>query len=690
MGLTCALRHMISSWPPLPPKFVKKHLGNKILEDPLIKSENGGYLWKLKMKKISDHSYCLVDGWCNVVKDVGLLFGEFLLFIYVGSSVFLMHVYSVNGCEKILVPKIKVPSFKVVDYGSLARIDTRETITLENYDGSGKEMSVQSDKKSKSTSYYVAAGWKEFQRSNDISEGDKCVFKFITSEDKICLVKITKKKTPARPLAPASDMDRMPEEFVRSAGIDSKKTLTLRSLDGYEMAMPVQFDTQYGYHTKRYFLLKGWKDFVRASNISKGDKCVFKFITSEDKLCLANITKPPPAAEALETEVNDNDENENEDIEPVDDVDPFFVVTITTGHISRLYLPTDFVGLSGIDTKENIIMISLDGSESQMAVWKGKRQPASTRYHLTEGWNAFMHRNNISKGDKCVFKYITSEDKMCLAKIIKALATEVDVDDMDPSFVVTISITQKHMLRLPPDFVALARIDTKENIIMKSLDGNESQMAVRPDKRFKSARYNLSLGWVAFKQNNNISQGDECVFKYITSEDKMCLLKVTKASATEVDDGMDVEDDNDTDEDENAKLVDDADPFFVVTITTTHKTMLLLPTDFVALARIGTKKNVIIKSLDGIETQMALQSYKLRWSTRYCFSVGWRSFKRSNNISDGDECVFKYIKSEDKMCLAKITKKITRATQLPAERLSPDFVAIQQILQFMLLYPKFI
>ena len=112
---------------------------------------------------------------------------------------------------------------------------------------------------------------------------------------------------------------------------------------------------------------------------------------------------------------------------------------------------------------------------------------------------------------------------------------------------------------------------------MKSLDGNESQMAVRPDKRFKSAhiQYNLSLGWVAFKQNNNISQGDECVFKYITSEDKMCLVKVTKASATEVDDGMDVEDDNDTDEDENVKLADDADPFFVVTITTTHKTMLV-------------------------------------------------------------------------------------------------------------------
>ncbi|GJS55661.1 ribonuclease H-like domain-containing protein [Tanacetum coccineum] len=564
------------------------------------------------------------------------------------------------------------------DFVALARIDTRETITLKNEDGSEKEMTVESDKKRKSTSYYVAAGWKEFQRSNGISEGDKCVFKFITSQDKICLAKITKKKTLARPLPSAAEsplmevdaddvedddsMDdndaeddndkdededvelvdeddpffvvtitpthnrvlRMPADFVRSAGIDTKKTLTLRSLDGNEMAMPVQFDTQYGYHTKRYFLLKGWKDFMQGTNILEGDKVVFKFITSEDKLCLAKITKPPPAAEAQATPINDDDDkDENEDVEPVDDVDPFFVATITTSHKFRLVLPTDFVGLAGIDTKETIIMISLDGNECQMAVRKYK-QKLFTRYHLSDGWHAFMHSNNISQGDKCVFKYITSEDKMCLAKIIKARTKEVHVDDRDPSFVVTITITNNIMLPLPPDFITLAGIDTKENIIMKSIDGNESQMAVRLDKRFNSAQYHLSVGWVAFKRSNNISQGDECVFKYITSEDKMCLVKITKASSTEVDDGMDVEDDNDTDEDENVKPVDDADPFFVVTIIPSHNRMLLLPTDFVALARI----------------------------------VGWMAFKRCNNISDGDECVFKYIKSEDKMCLAKITKKL--------------------------------
>ena len=61
-------------------------------------------------------------------------------------------------------------------------------------------------------------------------------------------------------------------------------------------------------------------------------------------MCLAKITKPPTSAEAPATEVigdddKDENENENEDVEPVDDaddVDPFFVATITTSHKFRL------------------------------------------------------------------------------------------------------------------------------------------------------------------------------------------------------------------------------------------------------------------------------------------------------------------------------------------------------------------
>ncbi|GKC91126.1 DNA-binding pseudobarrel domain-containing protein, partial [Tanacetum coccineum] len=62
---------------------------------------------------------------------------------------------------------------------------------------------------------------------------------------------------------------------------------------------------------------------------------------------------------------------------------------------------------------------------------------------------------------------------------------------------------------------------------------------------------------------------------------------------------------------------------------------------------------------------MALNSYPFKKKQRYCFSIGWGAFKRSNNISEGDECVFKYITSEDKMCLAKVNKEKTQ-TSLPS------------------------
>ncbi|GKD84983.1 DNA-binding pseudobarrel domain-containing protein, partial [Tanacetum coccineum] len=139
---------------------------------------------------------------------------------------------------------------------------------------------------------------------------------------------------------------------------------------------------------------------------------------------------------------------------------------------------------------------------------------------------------------------------------------------------------------------------------MKSLDGNETQMSIRTYKQRRcSTQYHLSVGWPAFKRSNNLSEGDECVFMYTTSEDKMCLAKITKKENVElvencmevdaddnkdedndvelVDDGMD---DKDVDEyaklvdgmddknvKEDAELVDDEDPFFRVTVTPSHK-----------------------------------------------------------------------------------------------------------------------
>jgi hypothetical protein len=119
---------------------------------------------------------------------------------------------------------------------------------------------------------------------------------------------------------------------VRSVGIDTKKTITLKSLDGYEKEMPVRVGTKYHYQAKRYSLSKGWMDFARSTNISVGDKCVFKFITSEDKLCLAKITQVRPTQvddddDDVEVDNGMDDKDVDKDVElvdGVDDGDPFF------------------------------------------------------------------------------------------------------------------------------------------------------------------------------------------------------------------------------------------------------------------------------------------------------------------------------------------------------------------------------
>ncbi|GKF90958.1 DNA-binding pseudobarrel domain-containing protein, partial [Tanacetum coccineum] len=83
-------------------------------------------------------------------------------------------------------------------------------------------------------------------------------------------------------------------------------------------------------------------------------------------------------------------------------------------------------------------------------------------------------------------------------------------------------------------------------------------MSIRTCKqRHCSTQYHLSLGWPAFKRSNNILEGDECVFMYTTSEDKMCLAKITKKENVElVENCMKYADDN-KDEDNDVELVDD-------------------------------------------------------------------------------------------------------------------------------------
>ncbi|XP_076894245.1 B3 domain-containing protein REM9-like [Bidens hawaiensis] len=183
----------------LPSDFVSKHLNNKIQDTPIIiQSANGGYSWKLKIKRISDGGYCFSDGWDNVVKDSQLGFGDFLFFSLVDDLAFKLSIYSPNGCEKILPQKIggdsggdeddenyeknEDPWFMTIiatthtnllrfprGFAELAGIDDEGTMTVKNLDGKEWVIGMKLDK--------------SFRSSR-------------RSEEKLLLAKVTKNKRP--------------------------------------------------------------------------------------------------------------------------------------------------------------------------------------------------------------------------------------------------------------------------------------------------------------------------------------------------------------------------------------------------------------------------------------------------------------------------------------------------------------
>ncbi|CAH1417147.1 unnamed protein product [Lactuca virosa] len=215
---------------PLPSGFVHKHMENNIPDNATLRSVNGGYSWRLKIKKDGD-IYCFADGWKQVVEDTQLVFGDVLVFWLVGRSIFKLLIFGTDCCEKDFPPKIKLehdhdhihdeededddidgdagdPCFTMVlskkqnlalrfprEFARLIRMKAGRTISMKNLEGKEWPVRLLSEGVHY-TRYYLSKGWSEFRRDNDLCEGDACVFKYLRSEDKLCLAEVTKKRVP--------------------------------------------------------------------------------------------------------------------------------------------------------------------------------------------------------------------------------------------------------------------------------------------------------------------------------------------------------------------------------------------------------------------------------------------------------------------------------------------------------------
>ncbi|XP_076922466.1 B3 domain-containing protein REM9-like [Bidens hawaiensis] len=107
-------------------------------------------------------------------------------------------------------------------------------------------------------------------------------------------------------------------------------------------------------------------------------------------------------------------------------------------------------------------------------------------------------------------------------------------DDDDPFFKQLLTKSYKIRLRFPKEFARLVGIDGEGTMTLKNVDGREWVLGLRLDHTYSTKRYLLASGWKRFWRENKLSIGDECVFKFIRSEGKLLLAKVTKTKTVEV------------------------------------------------------------------------------------------------------------------------------------------------------------
>ncbi|KAL0332234.1 UNVERIFIED_CONTAM: hypothetical protein Scaly_2124900 [Sesamum calycinum] len=114
---------------------------------------SSGKIWFVKLEqKDEDERYCFTRGWNKFAEDVGLEMGEFLVFRFVGGSMFDVSVYGVHGCER----EIPGAGFQVEDSDPDEQVelskDDVSNVIKKKRSSAGNTHTSESDRSPKETS----------------------------------------------------------------------------------------------------------------------------------------------------------------------------------------------------------------------------------------------------------------------------------------------------------------------------------------------------------------------------------------------------------------------------------------------------------------------------------------------------------------------------------------------------------
>lgn len=83
----------------LPPMFVQKY--GEILPESIKLRTGSGETWNVELEQVDEETYRFSQGWNKFAVDIGLKWGEFLVFWFnIHESMFDVSVYGTNCCER--------------------------------------------------------------------------------------------------------------------------------------------------------------------------------------------------------------------------------------------------------------------------------------------------------------------------------------------------------------------------------------------------------------------------------------------------------------------------------------------------------------------------------------------------------------------------------------------------------------
>ncbi|KAL2240294.1 UNVERIFIED_CONTAM: putative B3 domain-containing protein [Sesamum indicum] len=107
----------------VPPVFSQRY--GSALGGSVRLRNSSGKIWFVKLEQMDeDERYCFTQGWNKFAEEVGLEVGEFLVFRFVGESMFDVSVYGVHGCDR----EIPGAGFQVEDFDPDEQVELREDV----------------------------------------------------------------------------------------------------------------------------------------------------------------------------------------------------------------------------------------------------------------------------------------------------------------------------------------------------------------------------------------------------------------------------------------------------------------------------------------------------------------------------------------------------------------------------------